>query len=128
MRHGSVLVDQCWLQWVNKLLPALKAGNPEEKFYNFDYPAAAKMFKTATDTVGLSGMAMYQTRHRLGKKCSDEVSGKRSAVSRDTTEAVVWRPTTTLSLTRSETKLGTLAQRAEVLLTKQLQTQPLGNA
>ena len=32
---------------VNKLLPALKAGNPEEKIWNFDYPAAAKMFDTA---------------------------------------------------------------------------------
>ena len=30
-RDGSVFLDQRWLQWVNKLLAALKAGNPEEK-------------------------------------------------------------------------------------------------
>ena len=51
-------MDQRWLQWVNKLLPALiKAGNLEEKIWNFDYPAAAKVFKTATDTLGLSGIS-----------------------------------------------------------------------
>ena len=47
-------------QWVNRLLP-LEGGNREEKIWTFDYHAAAyhaaaKMFKTATDTLGLSGM------------------------------------------------------------------------
>ena len=39
---------------------------------------------------------------KLCKKCKDEVSGKRS-VSQNTTKAVVWRPTTTLSRAHSET-------------------------
>ena len=33
IRDGSVLMEQRWHQWVNKLLPALKAGNPEEHDY-----------------------------------------------------------------------------------------------
>ena len=52
VRDGSVLMDQRWLQWVKKLLPALKAVNPEEKIWN------------ATDTLGPSGTTMYQTRLR----------------------------------------------------------------
>ena len=44
-RDGSVLMDHRWLQWVNKLLPALKAGNPEDKIWNFDSPTAAKLFR-----------------------------------------------------------------------------------
>ena len=81
--NGVVVLDQRWLQWVNKPLPALKAGNPAEKLWNFDNPAAANMFKTATDTLGLSGLTMYRTRHsgadidRVGGG-KDEVSGKRS--------------------------------------------------
>ena len=63
VRDGLVLVDQRWLQWVNTLLHQLNFGNPEEWIWNFDYPAAANMFKTATDSLGLSGMTMYQTRH-----------------------------------------------------------------
>ena len=43
-----VLMDQRWLQWVNKLLPALKAGNPEVNIWNFERPAAAILFTTAT--------------------------------------------------------------------------------
>ena len=44
------------------VLPALKAGNPEEQIWNFDYPAAAKMFDTVTGAFGLNGMTMYQSR------------------------------------------------------------------
>ena len=51
------------LHWVNKLLPALKAGNPEEKIWIFVYTAAAKMFDSATVSPGFNGMTMYQTRH-----------------------------------------------------------------
>ena len=42
-RWGRVLVDQRWLQWVSKLLPQLKAGDPEERIWTIDDPAAAKM-------------------------------------------------------------------------------------
>ena len=48
---------------VNKHLPALKAGNPEDRTWNFDCPAAAKMFDTASVSLKLSGTTMYQTRH-----------------------------------------------------------------
>ena len=62
-RDRSVLMDQCWLQWLNKLLPALKAVRPEEKIWTFDR-------KTATDILGRSGMTVCQTRqwsqHRPG--------------------------------------------------------------
>ena len=97
----------------------LKAGNREERIWNIDDRTAAKMFKTATDTLDLSRMTMYQTRHcgasvdrvrsfRTLQKVH-EVSGELSAVSQDTTRAVVWRLTTTLSLSCSEV----LARRAE---------------
>ena len=63
IRDESVVMDQLWLQWVNMLLPALKAGNSEEQIWNFDHPAAANIFKAATGTLALNGMTMYQTRH-----------------------------------------------------------------
>ena len=61
---ASVFMDERWLQLVNKFLPALKARSPMDKIWNFDYPAAAMLFTTATDALGLSAVAMYQTRHR----------------------------------------------------------------
>ena len=115
VRDGSVSVDQRWLQWVNKLVLRLKCANLVERIWCFDFPAAAKLFKTATDALGLSGMTMYQTRHSgasidrvrgfrtLQKFQKNEVSGELSEVSQDTTRAVAWRPTITLSLARSET-------------------------
>ena len=45
-----------WVQWVNKLWLRLKYGNLEERFWNFDYLGAAKIFNPATDCVGFSGM------------------------------------------------------------------------
>ena len=60
VRDVSVLMDQRWLQLVRKLLPAFTAGNLEEEIWNVDCLAAAKMVKTATDTLGLSGMTLYQ--------------------------------------------------------------------
>ena len=62
IRDGSVLMDRRGLQWV-KLLPSLKTGNLEEEIWNFDYLAAAKMFKTASDILAPSGMTTCQTRH-----------------------------------------------------------------
>ena len=59
VRDGSVLMDQRLLQWVNQLFSALKARNLEDKICNADYPAAAILFTTATDALGLRGMTMY---------------------------------------------------------------------
>ena len=54
-------------------LAPLKAGDPEERIWNFDNPAAVRMFKSATDSPGLSGVTMYQTSHsgaaRYDKSC-----------------------------------------------------------
>ena len=97
--HGSVFMDQRWLHLVNKLLPAVKAGSSEEKIWFFDYPAAANMFKSASDTLGLVGMTMHQTCHN-GASIDRR---KRSALSQETTKEVVWRRTTTLSHACSET-------------------------
>ena len=47
-----------------------------KKIWNFDYPAAAKIFMSATDALGLNGMTMYQTRHSGAS--IDRVRGFRS--------------------------------------------------
>ena len=39
----SLLLDQRWPQWVNKLMPRPKAGNSEERIWNFDYLAATRI-------------------------------------------------------------------------------------
>ena len=95
------------LQWVNKRLPRLKCGNLVERIWCFDCPAAAKLLKTATDAV-VWDPAACQRRSGAGfrtlqKSDKNEVSGELSAVSPDTTSAVAWRPTATLSVARSET-------------------------
>ena len=46
-RDSFVLMDQRWLQWINKLLPRLKCGNLEKRIWYFDHLAAANRFKTA---------------------------------------------------------------------------------
>ena len=91
--------------WINAGFNGPTSSCPDSGSGIFDYLAAAKLFKTATDTLGLNGMAMHQTRHigasiqctvsELCKKCR-KVSGRLSALSQETTTAVVWRPTTTL--------------------------------
>ena len=63
VRDGSVLVDQRWLQWSTCSCPGCSVEYGR-KISNFNDPAAAKLFKTATDALGLNGMTMYQTRHR----------------------------------------------------------------
>ena len=72
IRDGLVQMDQRYFRRVSKLLPALNVGNPEAKSWNFDYLAAAKMFKTATDIWRLSGMTYTKTsqwsRHRSGAR------------------------------------------------------------
>ena len=95
VRGGSVLMDQRWLQWVNK----------EERIWNFDYVVRAKMFKAATETLGLSGMTMYQTSHsgtnidRVRGFTVESVQRCRKIRQR----AVVWQPTATPCLSRFET-------------------------
>ena len=37
-----------WTSVGYDLLPRLKYRNPEERIWNFDFPAAAKMFNTTT--------------------------------------------------------------------------------
>ena len=71
------------------------AGDPEERIWNFEYPAAANMFNTATDSLGLSGMTKHVTVEpasivcagsELCKKVKNEVNGELSAESQDTTK------------------------------------------
>ena len=98
IRDGSVLKDQRWLRWVNKLLTRLQAGNPGKRIWKFDYPAAAQVFITATVTLGIRGTTMYQARHsgtsadqvrgfRAFMKFKNEANGELSAVSQDTTKS-----------------------------------------
>ena len=61
----------------------------------------------------------------LCQKC--EVGGRRSAVSQDTTKAVVWRPTSTCLPRSLQDKLETPTQRAEVMWTRQLEVRRLTN-
>ena len=63
VRDGLVLMEQRCFQQVNKLFRRLKCGNLEERIWNFDNPAAANVFKTATNSVGLGDVTVYQTRH-----------------------------------------------------------------
>ena len=105
IRAGSVLVDQRWLQWVNKLSLALKAGNLNKKLrisitlqqqkYSRVQPTQRHDCVPNAPAPASIGCAVSE----FCKKCRNEVSGKRSAVSQDTTRAVVWRPTTTLTRT-----------------------------
>ena len=60
----SVKVEKCWSQRVSKLLPRLKCGNLEEKFWNFNFPAAAILPKKYCPRQQLtSGTTRCQTRH-----------------------------------------------------------------
>ena len=64
VRDGSVLMYQRWLPWSNKLLPALMAGNQEEKIWNYEYPAAHVTKEPASIECRVS---------ELHKKCKNEV-------------------------------------------------------
>ena len=63
VRNGSLRMDQSWFQWVKKALAPAEVWKPDRSFWNFDYFAAAELFNTATDALGLSGFSMCQTRH-----------------------------------------------------------------
>ena len=89
-------MDHSWLQLVNKLLRQPRCGNLVETIWNFDYPAAAKWFKTATDALGLSGLQPC-TQHvavvpaslvwgfsALCKKSKNEVGGTTLSLARST--------------------------------------------
>ena len=57
VREELVLMDQRWLQRVNKLLPRLNAGNPEEKIWiTLQQQNCSRWQPTLC-------MTMYQTRH-----------------------------------------------------------------
>ena len=71
-------MDQRWLRWVNKLLPRLIAGNPQERIWNFDYPAVVN---NVQGSIRLFGTQRHDR---------TEDSGERSAVSQDTTKVVAW--------------------------------------
>ena len=77
------LMDQRWLQRVNKLLPALKAGDAKEKNWCFDYIAAAKKFNCTrqfgTQRHDHVANASQWSQHRSGarvqnsaQKCRDD--------------------------------------------------------
>ena len=112
------LVDQRWLQWVNKLLPRLKCG-----IWKAD-PVFRSQRRTGSKqqpTMDLSGMIKCQARvQKHCKKFEREVNGEHS-LPLDTTIAVVWQPSTTLSRARSE-------YRAEALLIRRLQVRWLTHA
>ena len=69
-------MDQHWLQWANQAPAPAQGGESEGQNLEFDHRAAARMFQTATDTLGLVGMTMYQTRH--SEASNDRVSGFRT--------------------------------------------------
>ena len=79
VRDGSVFMYQSCFRWVNKLLPKLKCGNMVETKWNFHYLAAATLFQTATDGLGLSGLTMYPARRRsAGFSTLQEVAKRKS--------------------------------------------------
>ena len=59
-------MDQRWFQCVNMLLPQLKYGNLVEVIWNFDYFATAKLYKTATDALGLIGLLCRKSENGVG--------------------------------------------------------------
>ena len=67
VRNGSVLVDQRWLQWANKLLPALKAGNLEDKIWNFRFPCSSKHVQGCNRHFCDSTAARFQNSARSAK-------------------------------------------------------------
>ena len=95
--YGSALAS------MGQQAPARTQGRTylEDKIWNVEYPAAAKNVPDCNRHFGsqrhdYAPNAPQWSQHRAGARCRDEVRGKRSAVSKDTTKAVVWRPTTTL--------------------------------
>ena len=123
IRDGSVLTDQRWLQWINKLLPAFKAANLKEQDWNFDHPAAAKLSETATDASGLNDMTMYQTRHSGASIGQWKAFNSVTRYDKSSRLAADYH-----SLPRTlRNKLETLAPRAWVSLTWQLQVRRLKN-
>ena len=124
--HGQALAS------VGQQALALAQGGESR----FDYPAAAKIPKTATDSLELSGMTMYQTRHSGAS--IDRVRGFR--ILREVQKRGRWRAFSSvarygkgshlaadyhsLPLTLRN-KLETLARRAEGLLTGRLRIHQL---
>ena len=63
IRDGSVLMDQRWLEWSSSSSPHSRSEIRERKSGISITLQQQKKFKAATDTLGLSGMIMFQTRH-----------------------------------------------------------------
>ena len=63
VRDGSVIFDQRWLQWVNRLLLALRHSQLEERIFKFDHPTAAKIFRKGATSLRLQGTTVYHARH-----------------------------------------------------------------
>ena len=112
VRDGSVLMDQRWLQWVNKLLQPESVVSVRD---NLELPCSIKIVQDSngrfeTQRHDHVPHTSQWNQHRsgagfseLGKRCRTEGTGELSAVLQDTTSAVTLRPTSTLSLARSET-------------------------
>ena len=58
----SVVWDPVDLLWMGPLFKLLKAGPPDEKVWNFNYPELVKEVKTTTDSLGLE-FTPYMLRH-----------------------------------------------------------------
>ena len=63
-RVGERSSDQNWrLQWVNRLLLALRHSQLEERIFKFDHPTAAKMFRKGAASLRHQGTTLYHARH-----------------------------------------------------------------
>ena len=126
---GSVLMDQRWLQWVNKLLPRLMGGNLYKRTWLFDHLGAANRIKTATDSLDLIGRPWHQARQRWTSNV--QVRGFRTfkkVQTRGQWKAfiVVKHDKAAIWPRQFRNKLETPAQRVEVLSTKRFQVQRFG--
>ena len=72
---------------VTKILPQLKCERLVETIWNFDDPAAAKLFQTATVALGFSGVTMYLARRRRARIAG--VRGVQNSARRANTRSMV---------------------------------------
>ena len=129
--HGSAVASVG-----QQALARTQSGKPGRKIKNFDHPAAARILKSATDALGLNGMTMHQTRH--SGACIDRVRGFRTL--QEVQKRSQWKAFSSVARYDKSSRLATdyhcllrnklitIAQRAEVLWTKQLQVGRLTNA
>ena len=111
VRDGSVFLDQRWLQMGQQALSPAQGGGIQSSGSGMSITWPQQ--RCSRKRPALCGTTVHQTRHSgasIGRAVSElcvrfksEVSGTLSAVSQETTQAVVWQPTTTLTISRSET-------------------------